>query len=184
MSKTCTYYNMPSSPKDKVKALCKIIGINPKYFKNAQPEAALVFLVEVILYHRIKNRVRKRRIMERVHSMPGPLKQKLIGKITNGLVNKVWEPYSLTNQELDEYKNILDTFISVGGAIGFGGPSAKTTYDVVMKNRVKGLWMRAALLASYFLYFDSQASGRLSKEKTRRMYDPNNPSSSLCVRDY
>ena len=184
MSKICTYYNMPSSPKDKVKALCKIIGIDPKYFMNVQSEAALLFLVEVILYHRIKNRVRKRKIMERVHSMPGPLKQKLIGKITNGLVNKVWEPYSLTNQELVEYKKILDDFISVGGAIGFGGPSAKTAYDVVMSGRVKGLWMRAAILASFFLYFDMQASERLSDEKTRRMYDPNRPSSPLCVQDF
>ncbi len=184
MSKTCTYYNMPSSPKEKVKALCKIIGIDSQYFKNVPTERALVFLVEVILYHQIKNRVRKRKIMERIRSMPGPLKQKLITKITNGLVNKVWEPYSMTNQELVEYKITLDKFISYGDAVGFGGPSAKTAYDVVKTGRVKGLWMRAAVLASFFLYFDMQASGRLSQEKTRRMYDPNNPSSPLCVQDY
>jgi hypothetical protein len=172
------------SPKEKVKALCRIIGVDPQHFKKVPPENALLLLVEVILYHRIKHKARKRKIMERVRSLPGPLKQKLLLKITNGLVNKVWEPYSMTNEELVEYKRALDNFINVAGAIGFGGPSAKTVYDVTKSGRVSRPWITATLLASYFLFFDMKASGRLSEEKTRRLYDPNNPSEPLCVQGY
>ncbi|WP_394201588.1 hypothetical protein [Shewanella waksmanii] len=120
-------YSLPSNPSEAMMQLAKVLK-TPFHKLVGNKEKIVLTMSGVILYRHL-NRLDKLLVMKMIHELSHPpLRNELIIKCLDPLINPPWAEWSLTNSELKavlSFHNQLNRWSSIlganPGAYGIGG---------------------------------------------------------------
>lgn len=165
-------YLLPKSENEALVQLGQVLRMQTEKLKG-EPRTVIIALSGTILYRHL-DRLNKSSVLELIHALGhGPLKEELITKCVDSLINAQWTEWSLTTQKLEEIINFHNTANRISGTLG-ANPGAYgvggSAWSIIKQGASKGnIAVLAASIAIMGLHeFSYRETQRYTIELDRR----------------
>jgi hypothetical protein len=166
-------YNLPEDPRGKVKYLLELMKLSPNIVSALGEAKCCEVLTGIVLYHHLPPGRGRSQVLEKIYAAPGPIRQPLLNKITDPIVNPIWGIWSLKTEDLFKQYEYFDSVSQFGSAVGITF-SASSGYGAVKElvNRRFALASAqtfiATVLAWGFFWNNDGAKATIREEIFRR----------------
>lgn len=166
-------YNLPEDTRGKVKYLLRLMNLSPNVVSELGEAKCCEVLAGIVMYHHMPPGRERSQVLENIYAAPGPIRQPLLSKITDPIVNPIWGIWSLKTEDLFKQHDYFDAVSEFGSLVGVT-VSASSGYGAIKElvNRRFALASAqtfiATVLAWGFFWNNDAAKATIREEIFRR----------------